>query len=82
MIVADIYRLGNKIGEIRWNGSAMSASGTEQIFDTILHQPIWLLGDKGLEDVYAASQPERFIRNLYKHYKGAYLYAAKARRLT
>jgi hypothetical protein len=60
------------IGEVRWDGSAMSASDN---LSSVLEEPI--VDPEAMKKIRARDDPESFMRNLHTNYTGAYLCAGK-----
>ena len=75
----DIYALDNEASDIEIGTLAYDGKKVYWVYlddkesEYILHDPIYVNN----EEVYANKEPERFMRNLYKHYKSAYLRATR-----
>ena len=67
------------VGTISWDGTDIVPSPhDDETLSKILQDPVFVSGPDGMVDVYASDDPEKFVRNLYKHYKSAYFNASKA----
>jgi hypothetical protein len=76
----DIYELDGrandtKVGEIRFDGEKITASSTDILLTRMAQTPIEANG----KQIDPAKEPERFVRNLWQHYRSPYLRAMKAR---
>jgi len=77
---ADIYALDGKandtkVGEIRFDGEKITTSNRSTLLTRMASVPI----EVNWKVIDPEQEPERFVRNLWQHYHGAYLRAMKAR---
>ncbi len=82
MLKVNIYYMDKgeeAVGSIYWDGEGFKTeSGSKGLFDHILSRPVYV-PDGG--EVFSHEDPERWITNLFLHYKSPYLRATKAERV-
>jgi hypothetical protein len=64
-----------KAGEVVWDGERMTAS--EEWLQQLIREPIRIYGKDSWRELYAADDPESFVKSLWRYCTGSYMWAIK-----